>query len=160
MSAFQSRLDPLRPSPTASASPRATQIKISVRLSSTHISVTPAQPFCGRGKKRKAHPASHRRRDLHRARLHRYGSLRPTAASSHSPRSPGQPALRRPVPAPAAQPLPLARSTLRLPPAGQLLGGQELVLFLSLHFLPHLLSLVQILLDPLLIHLCKVLCVI
>jgi len=49
---------------------------------------------------------------------------------------------------------------LRLPLAGQLLGGQELVLFLSLHFLPHLMLLVQIWLDPLLIHLCKVLRVI
>ena len=55
---------------------------------------------------------------------------------------------------------PIARSTLRLPPADQLLGGQELVSFLSLHFLPHLLSLVQIWLDALLIHLCKVLRVI
>ena len=129
-------------------------------LSSTHISATPAQLFRGRGKKRKACPASRRLRDLHRARLRRYGSLRPTAASSRSPRSPGQSALRRCVPAPAAQPLPLARSTLRLPPANQLLGGHELVSFLSLYFLPHLLSLVQIWLDPLLIHLCKVLRVI
>ena len=63
-------------------------------------------------------------------------------------------------PRPSGQPLLLARSTLRLPPAGQLLGGQELVSFLSLHFLPHLLSLVQIWLDALLIHLCKVLRVI
>jgi hypothetical protein len=73
------------------------------------------------------------------------------ARSRWPPWSTGQPAPRRRIPSPAAQLLPLARSTLRLLPASQLLDGQELVSFLPPHSLPHLLSLVQIWLDPLLI---------
>jgi hypothetical protein len=65
--------------------PEGTQICVRspLSLSSTQISAASlVQPFRGRGKKRKAHPASRCRRDLHRARLRRYGSLRPATASS------------------------------------------------------------------------------
>jgi hypothetical protein len=101
-------------------------------LSSTEFFVMPAQPFRGRGKKRKAHLASCRRRDLHRARLHMYGSLAstprhcvlqvrcapPLHAHVDRARSPGQPTPRRLVLAPVTQPLPLHASAV------QLLGAQ------------------------------------